>query len=48
MGRESKGRRENEKKQKKRKEKKEQEERTIHVGPQIDNRRACNIALNGV
>lgn len=34
-------------KQKEAKQKKERKY-TIHVGPQIDNRRVCNVALNGV
>lgn len=34
-------------KQKETKQKKERKY-TIHVGPQIDNRRVCNVALNGV
>ena len=40
------------KKKKKKKEKtnkgKKERKYTIHVGPQIDNRRVCNVALNGV
>lgn len=47
MERELKGLRKQKKKKKTNKAKKERKY-TIHVGPQIDNRRVCNVALNGV